>query len=150
MPPTLKPALLLAAVLAAAATATVPAAAQNGSTGEGARTVLDSVFTEAQAERGRSLYRKSCAGCHASGFFKGDPFRLVWSGQPASGFFELIRTRMPMDNPASLDPAEYAAIVAYILELNGYPAGERELPDAREELDAILIVDPPGSGGPGG
>lgn len=119
-----------------------------GSTGEPAsRSVLDSVYTEAQAEEGKSAYRSHCAECHASGFFRGEPFRLIWAGQPASSFFEVMRTTMPMDNPSSLKPPEYAAILAYILELNGYPAGEEELPSTREELDLIIIEDPPSSGG---
>ena len=111
------------------------------------RSVNDGVYTEAQAERGRAAYRSHCSTCHASGFFRGDPFRLIWSGQPASGFFEVVRTRMPMDNPASLKAEEYAAILAYILQINRYPAGEQELPSTREELDLILIEDPPSPGG---
>lgn len=123
------------------------ATAQHGKGERASRSVLDGVFTEAQAERGRSAYRSHCAECHASGFFRGDPFRLIWSGQPASGFFELVRTTMPMNNPASLKAAEYAAILAYILELNGYPPGEVELPSTPAELDRILIEDPPSPDG---
>jgi hypothetical protein len=35
---------------------------------------------------------------------------------------------MPQDRPGSLSAEEYAAIVAYLLQLNGRAAGDRELP----------------------
>lgn len=132
------------AVVATAVLLLIPsfAAAQGGEERQAPRSIFEGVYTEAQAEQGQAAYRSHCAACHASGFFRGEPFRLVWSGQPASGFFEVMRTSMPIDNPASLEAEEYAAILAYILELNGYPAGEVELPSTREELDLILIEDP--------
>jgi S-disulfanyl-L-cysteine oxidoreductase SoxD len=42
---------------------------------------------------------------------------------------------MPQDRPGSLSAEEYADVVAYILRLNGRPAGERELP-----ADAALLA----------
>lgn len=120
---------------------------QSGGEDPAARSVLDGVYTEAQAERGQATFRSECAECHASGFFRGEPFRMIWSGQPASGFFDVMTTSMPIDNPASLKPEEYAAILAYIFELNGYPAGDVDLPSTSEELDLILIEDPPTPGG---
>ncbi len=144
MPPTSRRAMLTVAVLLL-----IPsfAAAQSGEEDRAPRSIFEGVYTEAQAERGKAAYRSHCAACHASGFFRGEPFRLVWSGQPASSFFEVMRTSMPIDNPASLEAEEYAAILAYILELNGYPAGDVELPSTREELDLIVLEDPPGRGG---
>lgn len=143
MPRTLSCALVTAAVLLFPSSVV----GQSGGEEPASRSVLDGVYTAAQAERGQTAYRSDCAPCHASGFFRGEPFRMIWSGQPASGFFDVMSTSMPIDNPASLEPEEYAAILAYILELNGYPAGDVELPGTMEELDLILIEDPPTPGG---
>lgn len=144
MAPTFKPAFLIAAVLFLTPTLV---SAQSGKGEPGVRSVLDGVYTEAQAERGKVAYRRHCAECHASGFFRGDPFRLIWSGQPVAGFFGVMSTSMPINNPASLKPEEYSAIVAYILQLNKYPAGEDELPSTSEALQLILIEDPSTGGG---
>ena len=38
---------------------------------------------------------------------------------------------------------EYAAVVAYLLQLNGYPAGETPLPTNLSALQAIEIVEAP-------
>lgn len=40
---------------------------------------------------------------------------------------ELIRTTMPNDNPGQLPKQDYVDIVAYILNLNGYPQGPTDL-----------------------
>ena len=42
---------------------------------------------------------------------------------------------MPDDNPGGLPAQTYADIVAYMLELNDFPAGESELPTS---MDALL------------
>jgi polar amino acid transport system substrate-binding protein len=41
-----------------------------------------------------------------------------------------MSTTMPEDNPGSLKPQQYADVVAYFLELNGYPEGKAELDPA--------------------
>jgi hypothetical protein len=47
---------------------------------------------------------------------------------------------MPRDNPRSLSREEYAAVVAYILELGGAPAGATPLPSDDANLDRIQMV----------
>ena len=39
-----------------------------------------------------------------------------------------VTHEMPMDDPASLTPAQYAAILAYLLAANCYPAGTTAYP----------------------
>jgi hypothetical protein len=56
---------------------------------------------------------------------------------PVGDLFEHISTNMPQDNPGSLSAAEYASIVAYILQLNGRPAGDEELPTDAELLNRM-------------
>jgi hypothetical protein len=46
---------------------------------------------------------------------------------------------MPLDNPGGLAPEEYAAVIAYVLKLNQYPAGSSELPIADAALKLITF-----------
>ena len=103
--------------------------------------VADGVFSSAQASRGEQTFRQVCAACHDTGEFSGGRFRLTWVGQTAGDLFDTIATLMPEGDPGSLRPAEYAAVVAYLLQLNGYPAGEADLPASMQELRGMEIVE---------
>lgn len=105
--------------------------------------VADGVFTEAQASRGEQTFREVCAACHDTGEFSGGRFRLTWVGRTAGDLFDTIATLMPEGDPGSLSPAEYATLVAYLLQLNGYPAGAADLPAALQELRGMEIVEAP-------
>lgn len=105
--------------------------------------VADGVFSPAQASRGEQTFRQVCAACHDTGEFSGGRFRLTWVGQTAGDLFDTIATLMPEGDPGSLRPAEYASVVAYLLQLNGYPAGEVELPTSLQELQGMEIVEAP-------
>lgn len=98
------------------------------------KTVLDGVFTDAQAQRGEVAYGISCAGCHgqdlygrAMGPLRGDHFLDRWREDSLDVLFTHIRTRMPADAAGSLSEAAYLDILAYILHVNGFPAGPVEL-----------------------
>lgn len=108
-------------------------------------TTLDGVFTEEQARRGEEVYADTCANCHPTSRFEGSSFLPSWTGAPVSTLFTVIRTQMPFDNPGSLDRAEYAAVVAYIFELNGFPAGESPLPASADSLSGLTIQPSSGS-----
>jgi hypothetical protein len=54
-----------------------------------------------------------------------------------ASFFELLRTTMPNDDPGRLTADEYAAVIAYLLQLNGYPPGDRSLPAGGAALERI-------------
>ena len=49
---------------------------------------------------------------------------------------------MPEDEPASLNPEDYAAVLAYIFSIYGLPSGEADLPIDRKSLEAITIMRP--------
>lgn len=115
----------------------VPAGAQSGGS------VLDGVFTEAQASRGEATFRRVCSACHDPGEFSGGRFRLTWVGQSAADLFDTIATLMPEGDPGSLTPRQYAGVVAYLLQLNGYPAGEADLPTSLSALRGLEIVAAP-------
>ena len=98
------------------------------------KTVLDRVFTDAQAKRGEAAYAMSCAGCHgedlsgrAMGPLRGDHFLDRWREDNLDVLFTHIRTRMPANAAGSLSEAAYLDILAYILQVNGFPAGSQEL-----------------------
>lgn len=111
--------------------------------GQPGGSVLDGVFSEAQATRGEATFRRVCSACHDPGEFSGGRFRLTWVGQSAGDLFDTIATLMPEGDPGSLTPAQYAGVVAYLLQLNGYPAGEAALPTSLSALQAMEIVEAP-------
>ena len=114
----------------------VPAAAQNG--GE-ERSASEGVYTKAQAARGKATFGETCGNCHSTSQFKGETFRMQWDGRTVKDLFSQLRSTMPIDNPGGLTAREYAAVIAYVLELNGFPAGSAQLPAAAEPLARIRI-----------
>ena len=105
--------------------------------------VLDGVFTAPQAARGERIFDEVCAGCHDTGEFAGARFRLGWVDRSVGELFDIISTLMPEGDPGSLSPGEYAAVVAFLLQLNGYPAGETPLPTNLSALQELEIVEAP-------
>lgn len=109
------------------------------------RTVWDGVYTLAQAKRG-ALKSGLCTSCHGDGFtggsapdLAGEPFMSRWGGKSVGDLFDLIRLTMPDDDPGSLPREEYADLVAYILAVNKFPAGEVEIGTSIEPLQQIQI-----------
>lgn len=96
-------------------------------------------FTEAQAREGRETYTAECVLCHAPREFSGNVFQRRWLTPPVSGIFSHILNTMPQDAPGSLSPTQVASIVAYILQLNGQPAGPTPLPTEIERLAQIRV-----------
>jgi mono/diheme cytochrome c family protein len=120
-------------------------------------TVWDGVYTEEQATRGRMLYVAVCASCHASDL-RGDStapslieesFSFQWGDATVGELFERIRTLMPANRPNSLSSQSYRDIVAFILQSNKFPPGEKELDSDAEALRQILIAKATPPGPPG-
>ena len=133
--------LIMAAVFGVG---TIPAPAQQPTEPNSQASVLDGVYSREQAELGRQQYAETCTSCHAPDEFTGAIFE-TWFGQPVGRFYSLIQSTMPEDNPGGLSGAQYAELVAYILELNGYPSGDRDLPQDRATLNQIRLEAPPNS-----
>jgi mono/diheme cytochrome c family protein len=108
-----------------------------GVAGQGAKSVNDGIYTEAQATRGEDLFKNTCTTCHEKSRFIGDEFLSVWTEKPLHELFHHMSTTMPEDNPGTLQPQQYADVVAYFLKLNGYPAGKTELESGAEGLKTI-------------
>src|SRR3954463_2793398 len=103
--------------------------------GQGPRTILDGVYTEAQAERGLRSYTEHCSRCHRDNL-RGNPEALgltgtrfieAWREDTLFSLFDHMATRMPREPRQTLPAAVYRDIVAFILQFNGYPAGQQEL-----------------------
>lgn len=104
------------------------------------RSVWDGVYSEEQAERGKTAYEAQCAFCHLSeltgqGFAPAlieDTFKSRWQDGNLGDLFTIVKQTMPQDKPASLSDKEYAEVVAFLLKSNLYPAGKQELqPDPK-------------------
>lgn len=102
------------------------------------RTINDQVYSEAQAEDGEALYENHCLTCHNKKYFR--PVLKRWDGQPLSTFFTVMSASMPESNPGSLPDKEYLDILAYILSLSRYPAGEENLHNGDGGLSEITIA----------
>lgn len=105
---------------------------------EASRTTRDGVYTAVQAERGRESYQRACGGCHPLDWYRG-PTMKPWDGASLLNLYDVIATTMPENNPGSLKRREYLDLLAYILSLNGMPAGREELTAPPEALKKILI-----------
>ena len=110
--------------------------------GQEKKSVKAGVYTAAQADRGLALYRTKCASCHAPNRFTDDLFYTSFAGKPLWEMFDVISDSMPEDNPGSLKKEEYADVIAYLLKLNNFPAGQSDLPADRDVLSAIVMEKP--------
>ncbi|MGZ3173184.1 MAG: outer membrane protein assembly factor BamB family protein [Croceibacterium sp.] len=82
---------------------------------------------------GKAVYDKSCAACHGaelqgtgeSPALKGAPFLANWKGKTGGDLYAFIHQNMPPGGAGSLGDADYRAVVAYILQVNGAKQGAR-------------------------
>jgi mono/diheme cytochrome c family protein len=89
-------------------------------------------FTAAQAEAGKQAYTANCAACHGDALegvrygppLKGLSFTEHWAGKPVRELYEYTATKMPEENPGTLPPETYAAVLAYVLQQNGVAAAD--------------------------
>jgi mono/diheme cytochrome c family protein len=117
------------------------------------RTVWDGVYTTEQAGRGQSAYTISCEGCHQADLSGGPAYdadapalkreNFAVSRKDLGNLYSYVSTDMPKDNPGSLSESTYADILAFLLQQNGMPAGQQELPKDHDALAAIRIVQKP-------
>lgn len=99
------------------------------------RSVWDGVYTEEQAARGAVSFRTACATCHGESLggiesappLTGDQFNANWTGTTLADLAERIRISMPADSPGSLSRPELADLLAYMLKVDTFPAGETPL-----------------------
>jgi S-disulfanyl-L-cysteine oxidoreductase SoxD len=109
---------------------------------------VGSFYTDAQADAGQTVFASQCAICHGDRLegkvgpaLAGEQFLSVSQYQElTAGFlYKLMSRQMPKNAPGSLSKTEYLDVLAYILKMNGYPAGPRQLTDDDHELKRIKI-----------
>jgi len=111
------------------------------------RSIWDGVYTAEQAKRGAALYIQYCSSCHGENLagddevppLVGDNFLSNWNGLTVGDLFDRIRVTMPFNKPQSLNREMNAGILAHILSVNKFPAGETELPGQTEVLKQVRI-----------
>jgi mono/diheme cytochrome c family protein len=109
---------------------------------------VGSYYTNAQADAGQTVFATQCAICHGDSMegkvgpaLAGEQFLSVSQYQELTAGF-LYRTmsrQMPKNAPGSLSKTQYLDVLAYILKVNGYPAGPRQLTADDRELNQIKI-----------
>ena len=80
-----------------------------------------------------------CKSCHTPASHTGATFAQWWDRKPLSELFLFITTKMPKNEPGSLQPDEYADLVAYLLKMNDMPSGSEALPPDSATLRKIRI-----------
>jgi mono/diheme cytochrome c family protein len=114
-----------------------------------ARTVNQGVYTEEQAKRGQTIYVEKCATCHGAALegrlgppLSGNDFVGAWEKEPLSQLVSKIQKTMPQADPGKLTAQQSVDIVAYMLQVGKFPAGQGELRSDEAVLKAIVW--PPG------
>lgn len=115
------------------------------------------LFTDAQAARGETVYRQSCASCHGAALagasapsLTGQRFAASW-GDPRvtlDDLFFVLSTTMPPRASNTVSPQDHAAVFAYILKVNGYTPGSTALTTGSQQLkqahlEVAGVVRPP-------
>ena len=114
------------------------------------KTVLDGIYTSAQAERGKPIYAMSCAGCHgdkleggaAGPTLSGPDFTNGYKDGSAGALLNKISQDMPSNAPGSLEAQQYADVFAFVLSTNKYPAGQTEAPKDAADLKTVKMAAP--------
>jgi PQQ-dependent dehydrogenase (s-GDH family) len=104
-------------------------------------------FTAAQAVNGKTAYDGTCAVCHGNTMtngaygtpLAGEYFKNKWFHQSVRALYDHAQTKMPPSHPGSLPADTYADIVAYILQVNGFKAGNIPLQATSRALDKMVI-----------
>lgn len=115
---------------------------------QAAPTVWDGVYTEEQADRGKTSFDRTCSPCHGvnlrgtpggPGLVGGD-FQFSFGDKTPAEIFNFAKGNMPPEAPGSLSAQTYVNIVAHILRGNEFPAGKKELPNDPAALAEIRIT----------
>jgi mono/diheme cytochrome c family protein len=115
------------------------------------RSVLDGVYTEAQAKRGEKVFADTCATCHGpklTGTDTGGPtltgpdFINGWKDMSVGALLNKISMDMPSNAPGTLTPEQYADVLSYVLSVNKYPVGQSELATDPVALKPVRMAEP--------
>jgi len=112
------------------------------------KTVWDGVFTAEQAARGKSIFATTCTACHGADLnganapaLKGETFLNHWMEGSLDALLAHVKSMPP--NRANLGDIAYVDLTAFLLDVNAFPAGPREL-----KADATANIQVQGKNGP--
>jgi mono/diheme cytochrome c family protein len=113
-----------------------------------AKSQWDGVYTLEQAKRGEALYDQQCSSCHGADMnggemapgLSGGEFTANWNDLSLGDLFERMRISMPQNDPGSLSRAQNADILAHMLRVGGFPAGDTPLDGQQGALTQIKFV----------
>ena len=132
----------------AVATPASPAAAPAAQAASG---IWSGVYTDAQAKRGEGVANKNCISCHGAELMGGEAgptlvgleFLGNWNSLSLGDLFDRIHATMPADAPGSLSLQDTSDLISYVLKLNKYPAGQKDLPTDMSALGQVKIEGQP-------
>lgn len=106
--------------------------------------VWEGVYTAAQADQGKTLYSERCSACHGNALEgKNGPalaaasFKADFDGLTVDDLFEYVQKSMPRGNAGTLSREQTTDLVAFLLTSNGFPAGDKNLPEDVSSLKRI-------------
>ena len=113
--------------------------------GDNPKTVLDGVYTAAQAAKGRTGYETNCMRCHevVDDDPQGPPlmgrgFIDRWREENLDVLFGYMKTNMPAGSDVRLSDETFLQVLAYILAANAFPEGTDDL--TPDKLGSIRLV----------
>jgi polar amino acid transport system substrate-binding protein len=108
-------------------------------------------YTAAQAKAGAKVYATSCIQCHGANLqgtaapgVAGKEFLKTAQGNKwtLSSVRTLVFENMPLNDPGSLTPTQYAQVMAFLLASNCYPAGTHPFPEKDDPSFAKVAIQP--------
>jgi mono/diheme cytochrome c family protein len=125
--------------MATAAAMIVAASLAAASLGAQVAPAIAPTYSDSQAVRGRQWFESACQSCHEIKDMTSPDFKVKWSGRTAFDLFEIISTTMPEEEPGTLSQRTYVDIVAYLMQLNGIPAGTTALSFEQSVLSSTRL-----------
>jgi mono/diheme cytochrome c family protein len=124
-----------AVVVLAMSVASAVTAAQQPAAAAPAASVWAGVYTDDQAKRGEAVAGKLCSACHGPALEGGEAgpslvgleFLSNWNTLSMADLYDRVHSTMPADAPGTMTPQQTSDVMAYVLKLNKYPAGQAEL-----------------------
>ena len=114
----------------------------------GPRTTRDRVYSKEQAARGGDQYVAICSKCHDPAKVPpgkkpgpplvGDVFLSQWRDRTVGELLTGIQTTMPSDGSVTLSEDQTADLVAYLLQVNGFPDGPGSLKADAPSRDIVI------------
>jgi polar amino acid transport system substrate-binding protein len=109
------------------------------------------LYTSPQAKAGRSVYLKHCLKCHGR-----DLQGTLAPAVAGTSFLQtaqrngwtlyimryLVVNTMPLHEPGTLSPEQYANVLAYLLASSCYPAGDKPFPQRDDEQFKHIALQP--------